>query len=230
MPCQIKHGFVRSKGKCYTYQTILTIDGTSLCMTRGHNGSEIWHPLGEWTIPTNMKSVCTPCHMVWWVRTHCGVVSVAITSDGKQGYLADPVSDVDELELAQVPVERWIIDHYKYGFLDGPGNAMCLSTHNVKTVHIDTASRGLTMFLYGGGDPKMFFKPIPKGPSQFLNVFLFTTCLCAHKHIDHPTFLGDGILFHGSHQRFLIVFPPLKWTCIPTLSCTFLKLSLISLV
>ena len=68
-----------------------------------------------------------------------------------------------ELELAQVPAEGWIIDPYEHGFLNGPCNAMCLPTHNGKTVHTDALSRRLTMLLCGG--PKVFFKPAPKGPS-----------------------------------------------------------------
>ena len=32
LPWQFKHGFVKSQGKCYTYQTILTIDNTTICV------------------------------------------------------------------------------------------------------------------------------------------------------------------------------------------------------
>ena len=65
---------------------------------------------------------------------------------------------------------------YEYDFLDDSGNAMYLPTHNRKTVQIDKVSRRMTMFIYGGGGPKMFFQPIPKGRSPFPNAFFFTTC------------------------------------------------------
>ena len=54
-----------------------------------------------------------------------------------KGVLQDLIPDVEELELAQVPAEGWIIDPYEQGFLDGPGNAVCLPTHNGKNVHTD---------------------------------------------------------------------------------------------
>ena len=74
-------------------------------------------------------------------------------------------SEMGELELAQSPVEGWIINPYEHGFLDGPGNTMCLPIKSGKTVHIDTVSSRLTMFIYGGGGPKDLFKPLSKGPS-----------------------------------------------------------------
>ena len=58
-----------------------------------------------------------------------------------RGVLQDLITDVEELELPQIPVERWIIDLYELGFLDDPGTAMHLPTHYRKTVHIDTVSR-----------------------------------------------------------------------------------------
>ena len=68
-----------------------------------------------------------------------------------RGVLKDLIPYVGELELAQVPVEGRITDHYEHGFLDDPSNAMFLPTHNGKTVHIDAVSRRLTMLVYGGG-------------------------------------------------------------------------------
>ena len=54
--------------------------------------------------------------------------------------LQDCIPDMGELELAYVSIEELTINLFHYGFLDGPGNAMCLLTHNRKTVHIDTVS------------------------------------------------------------------------------------------
>ena len=38
-----------------------------------------------------------------------------------------------QLELAQIPVEGWVIDPYEHDLLDGPGNAVCFPTHNGET-------------------------------------------------------------------------------------------------
>ena len=54
------------------------------------------------------------------------------------------------------------VDPYEHGFLDGAGNAMSLPTHNGKTVHIDTVSRRLTLFVYGGGSLRWSLSLFPK--------------------------------------------------------------------
>ena len=57
---KIKHSIIGSKGKSYTYLTILTIDGISLCMyDKGETlmPRELTCPMKEWTILINVKSV-----------------------------------------------------------------------------------------------------------------------------------------------------------------------------
>ena len=50
LPCKIKHGFVRSKGKFYNYQTILTIDAPQYVRKGVHiSAKRGWHPQGEGT-------------------------------------------------------------------------------------------------------------------------------------------------------------------------------------
>ena len=97
-----------------------------------------------------------------------------------RGVLQDLIPHVGELELPQIPVVGLIIDPYDHGFLDDHGNAMHLPTNNRKTVHIDTVSRRLTMFI---------------------NELFFTTFLVTLKLEDHPIFLGDGTIVLWGHQR-----------------------------
>ena len=77
-----------------------------------------------------------------------------------RGVLQDFIPDVQQLNLAQVPIEGWIIDPYENGLLDGPANTMCFPTHFPKTVHIDAVAQRVTMFMYEGGGPKIFLKPV----------------------------------------------------------------------
>ena len=77
----MKHGFVRSKGK-YTYQVILTIDHTSLCITWGETlmPRELAFPRGD--DHTHQDEKCVPLPHSVGVRTHCGVAVVGITLAG----------------------------------------------------------------------------------------------------------------------------------------------------
>ena len=84
----------------------------------------------------------------------------------------------------------------------------------------------MTSFIYGGGGPKIFLKPVPKGLSLFSNVLLFTTWLGTFKPVDYPTLLGESVLIPGFTRWLQMVLFPLKWTCTPTLLHTSLKLSL----
>ena len=62
----------------------------------------------------------------------------------------------------------------------------------------------------------MFLKPVPKGPSCLTNVILPAACLGTFEPIDYPILLV--MLSLGAARRFVMVFPPLKCTCTPTLS------------
>ena len=61
----------------------------------------------------------------------------------------------------------------------------------------------MTMFIYGGGGPKMFLKPVPKGHLQFSNVILFITCMGTFKPVNYSTLLGDGILILGGYEKVM---------------------------
>ena len=44
----------------------------------------------------------------------------------------------------------------KHGFLDGPGDAMCLPVHNGEAVHADLVSCGLAMLVNGEWGSELF--------------------------------------------------------------------------
>ena len=69
--------------------------------------------------------------------------------------LQDLIPTVGQLEHVYVSIKGWIIDPDVYGLLDGPGDLVYLSTH------YDAITRGVTMFIDGGGDPDMFLEPFP---------------------------------------------------------------------
>ena len=100
------------------------------------------------TILTNIKSMC-PLPPGARVRDHCRVAVVALLKLESRGVLHNHIPYVGKLDLAQVLIDGWIIDSYEYGFLDYPSNAVCLPTHNGKTVHIDAVSRRLSTLVYG---------------------------------------------------------------------------------
>ena len=51
--------------------------------------------------------------------------------------LQDLIPDVGQLELAYVPIKRWIIDPDVHSLLYSPFNIVCLPTNYGKIVHTD---------------------------------------------------------------------------------------------
>ena len=56
-----------------------------------------------------------------------------------------------QLELANVPVKGWIIDHDVHGFPYSPSDAVHLRAHYGDVVHTDVVTRDVTMIIYGEG-------------------------------------------------------------------------------
>ena len=86
--------------------------------------------------------------------------------DGR-GVLQDLIPYVGQLVLPQIPIVGRVIDSYEHGFLDSPGNTMCLPTHNGETVYTDAVLVRMIMLVNGGGSPKVLLKSVLKGPPQF---------------------------------------------------------------
>ena len=53
----------------------------------------------------------------------------------------------------------------------------------------------------GGGGPKMFLEPFPKGHTWLIYVLLFTISIGTLKPVHYSTFLHDLILVLGGHQE-----------------------------
>ena len=73
-------------------------------------------------------------------------------------------------------------------------------------------------------------KHVPKGPSQFPNIFLIRTCPGTLKPVDYPTLFCDGVLVLGGYQQAMDGVVSSYVTSTPILLHTFLKLSLRSLL
>ena len=69
-----------------------------------------------------------------------------------------------------------------------------------KAANMDGMSFRLDVLVNWGGGPKVFPWPVPKGLSQFPDVFLLTTSLDAFKPAYNPTLLGPSVLVLWGHQ------------------------------
>ena len=67
----------------------------------------------------------------------------------------------------------------------------------------------------------MFFEPLSKCSWWFINVFLIRLYPVTFISIDDSTSLLHGSWSLGAIRRFLMVVPPLKYTCTPWLLHTF---------
>ena len=107
-----------------------------VCLTdtnakRGKTGT-----LGRRTILTNVKSICAPMYVLGMGILVMGNRILPEMED--RVVLPDLISNVGQLEIAQVVIEGWVINPYEQDLLDGPSNAIHLPAHNGETVHIDT--------------------------------------------------------------------------------------------
>ena len=73
----------------------------------------------------------------------------------------------------------------------------------------------------------MFFEPLSKSSRGFTNVFLVTLHPVTLVSVNDSTFFWIASWSLGAIRRFLIVFPPLKYTCTPYSLHVFFILSLI---
>ena len=92
-------------GKCYTYLSILNIDGTNLCLTdTGAKRGKLAPQGGESTILTNEECVCVPhmCAMEGFSPLWSG--SRGLLKMEGRGILKDLIQGVGQLVLPQIPV------------------------------------------------------------------------------------------------------------------------------
>ena len=100
----------------------------------------------------------------------------------------------------------------EHGLLNGPGDTMCLPPCYGKTVHTEGMSHGLAVLVEGRGKSKVFFEPIPKSPSQFLNILLLTIHLGIFVPVNYPTQYGVGESL--SPLKLHILYFSSKWLII----------------
>ena len=81
-----------------------------------------------------------------------------------RGIEQDLIPYMGKIELANVPIEQWIIDPDEHGLLDGPCDVVQLSSHYGEAVHTGVMTCGVGMVIDGGRCPKIFPEPFPKGP------------------------------------------------------------------
>ena len=122
-----------------------------------------------------------------------------------------------QLVLAKIPIYRWVIGPDVHGLLDVPGCALCLLMYYVETVRVNRMSHGTGMPVDGGRDPAMFFEPVPQGSASLTYIPLRTVDGWTLVLVYDPTFCNLVSLSLGAMSRVLMVFDPLKCTCMPFL-------------
>ena len=63
-----------------------------------------------------------------------------------------------QLDFANVPIKRWMIDPDVHGLLEGPTGVVCLLADYGNVVHINAMPRGVTMVIGGVRDPEILFQ------------------------------------------------------------------------
>ena len=124
------------------------------------------------------------------------------------GIKQDLIPYVGKLDLANVSIEGWIIQHGVHGLLAGPCDVVCLPTHCGEGVHIYVMTCGVDMeeeFLIVSLSLSL------KGPCTFPYILIITVQLVTFVPVDYSAFESD-VLVLGATMRFVMVFPPLKWT------------------
>ena len=88
--------------------------------------------------------------MCWMV---CGLVLKS------RRCLEEVVPYVQQLVLAEVPVESGVLHMDEHGLFDGPGMTVDLLMHYVKLVWVHGMSCSGAVVVYGGGSFEVFFNP-----------------------------------------------------------------------
>ena len=83
---------------------------------------------------------------------------------------------MQQLVLAQVPVEGGVLHVDEHGFLDGPGMTVDLFMNYVELVWVHWVSCSGPVVMYGGGGFEVFFtlspKDLPDSPMYALGQFM----------------------------------------------------------
>ena len=182
--------------------SVPTLDDTSLCVTMGERDTGakgVGTPRG-WTIPSNVKCV-------YPLPSGVGEGSLWNSSsghywDGKQGHLVGPHP------RCWGAVEGWIIWTW-------------LPSWSWKC-HVPPYQQWKNCLIQYPEDWPWWYKgeevlrcSLSLCPEVLPSSPVYSPLLTLLKSIGHPTFLRDGILVLKATRSFLILFPPLKWMCLP---------------
>ena len=167
------------------------------------------------------------CPLCCWERCGLSVVGkwVGFFKVDGRSIKQDLIPHVGQLELANVPIEGWIIAFDAYDHQYGPCDVLHLPINYGEAVHTDVMICDIGMTIDGGG-PEVFPEPFPKGPCIFPYVLLITIQLVTLLPVYYSTFLCDVMLSLslGATRGSLMLLPFLKLTYTPTLPQMFLKL------
>ena len=137
---------------------------------------------------------------------------------------------VGQLELANVPIEAWIIDPHVHDLLAGHCNAVCLPTHYKDVFHPGVMTCGVGMIIDRVRGLETFLEPLPRGPCRFPCVVLLTLQPFTVVHVDYSGFLYNIFPILGGHQEVCNGAASLEVELTTILPFIFLKLSLKPLV
>ena len=110
----------------------------------------------------------------------------------------------------------WIIDPDIKSFFYGSLEVLFLPPHYVEMFNTNAVTSGVIVVKYGRGGLLMFLEPLFKGPWGLSYIFLIAFHPTTFIAVDDPTLFHHWIqVLGGPSGGFLIVVPPLKYTCTP---------------
>ena len=101
-----------------------------------------------------------PVWQKWGVGSLYGATGKMLLEMEAGVFWHDLIQNVRQLEFANVPLNGWIIDPDVHGH----SGVVHLPAHCGEIVHTDMMLTNVTMVIYGGKGPKMFFHPFAKSP------------------------------------------------------------------
>ena len=100
------------------------------------------------------------------LRENVILTQILLTMDSR-GVEQDLIPYLGWLELVNVPVKEWIIDHDVHGLLYGPSDVAHLPTYYEKAVQTDVMTRHVAMVINGGRGTEVFLEPFLEDPCRF---------------------------------------------------------------
>ena len=108
---------------------------------------------------------------------------------------------MEQLVLANAPIEERIIDPDVHGLLYGFWGVVHLPAHYGEVAHFDMMTCDVSRVIDERRGPKVFLEPFPKGPCRFPYALLITIQLVTLLPIDYSAFLYDVAPILGGHQE-----------------------------